>query len=226
MGLPLAYYLTEASVSQILVKQLAIEPQVVQAVSGLLGLFCLPLINAVLLIISDAWWQGQALSLSEALALSRKAWWRLMMGYITISFIFFGWLVVGVLPAFLLLQVLKIDNTAYLVLAGIPAVVVMARYGFMESLIVVRGLEPFFARQRSTELAAGRWPALLACGLLLLLPAQALELFGNELAAWLWPGAGVGAWVVALGVDAAASLLAVWNVVFFYHWFRSIEAES
>ena len=195
-----------------------------EMVVAVLGLIVIPVLNAAVLHLAHADRENRSLGAWTALRSGLSCWFPLVVGYIAISLVVMGWLIVGVLPGLLLLKILGLEQTYYLLPFGLPAVYMAARYGFMETLIVVRGRDPYAARQESMRLSKGNHVAMFVAGILLIGLPLLLEQFAPVIAEQL---AAPGLPVLVTGgvVEFVAGILNLIYLIFFFHWYSLLEQQ-
>lgn len=192
---------------------------------SLLSLVAIPLLNAAVLHLAHADRERRLLGAWTALRSGMVCWFPLVVGYIAISFVVFGWMLVGLVPGFVLLHFLGNDKTYYLLPCLVPAIYMAARYGFMETLIVVRGRDPYAARQESMRLSQGHHTRMFLAGVFLIGLPLALEQFASTLGGMLAP-AGLPAILTGAAIEFTSGLLNLVYLVFFFHWYSQLEQQK
>lgn len=199
----------------------ALEPMS-QAISGILSLLLTPILNAAILHICHADREQRALPVWTAVRTGLSVWLTLIVGYLAVSLAVAGWLLVGLFPGLLVLWLVGQDKTYFLVPFAIPALYMAARYGFMETLIVVRGRDAYAARRESLRLSKGLFGPMLLAGVFFIGTPLALEQFAPllsenlvSLPAWRLPGELLIQWL--------ATLINLLYLVFFFHWYSQRE---
>jgi hypothetical protein len=228
-GLAAAVYLPLTVVGSLIrtssIGDAASAAKVAEVTVSFLGLLVLPLLNAAVLHIAHADREKRAVGAMAAVRSGLSSWFPLIVGYIAISFAVLGWMVVGLIPGLLTLWLVGLDKTYFLVPFLAPAIYMAARYGFMETLIVVRGRDPYSARHESMRLSKGKHARMFVTGITLIGVPLALEqlapTIGEQLAS-----AGPPALIAAAGVDLLAGILNLIYLVFFFHWYSSLEQQK
>jgi len=192
-------------------------------VFGLIGVALMPVTNGVLVWLAERWYEGRPATLSEAMKAMPTYWSRMLTVYVAISFVILGWLLITVLPVFILMQVTHFDQPVLLVPIAAGAVAyAMSRFVFVDTLIVNGARGPYQARQESAALGVGQRGRTFAYTALTYTLPSILEL-GGDLAAAVLPAKNVD--LIALlstGTGLLAACLYVVPSLFFYVYYRSL----
>lgn len=191
---------------------------------GIFGGLLMPLANGWMVALFD---EGYANGASRNLLLpafsrARKAWTKLLTAYISISFILLGWLILSAGPVYLLLMLLKMQKYWWIAVPFglVGGTFCLARFAFVDPLVLVEGLGPYAARHRSSELVRPRRTAVIAYGLATFLIPFALEIAGEFV-----DETKSGEWLpllVEVLTGFLSSLLYVLPVVVFYVYYRQL----
>lgn len=179
---------------------------------GLVDILIAPMANGAAVFMMNRWVDGESVTIKEALVAAKGAWTRLLVAYVSVAFIMLGWLAVTVIPCYAILQIAGLNQPLILVpLVAVVISYVMARYSFLDPLVVVDGMGAYHARSRSADLVKGHLPMILGLGLLSYMPPMVLELGSEALS-----GAGVP---VDPGFDLRYFLMLAGPLsVFLYLW--------
>lgn len=194
------------------------------ALFGLIDLLIAPLANGAAVFMMDRWASGQAVTIREGLKAAKAAWNRLLVAYIAVAFILLGWLAVTVIPCYALLQILHFNQPLVLVpLIVVVICYVMARYSFLDPLIILDGLGAYQARARTGDLAKGHLPLFLGFGLLTYLPPMVLELGSEALTS---AGPINPDWQLLVTLAGPLSVvLYLWPQTLFYLYYRDLKMQ-
>lgn len=213
---------------------------------GLIGLLASPLASGMVMALLAAEADGRALDLGGSIRAATQAWTRLLTVYISMGLVVAGWLVIVIGPCFILLSLFGVDfahatnlnaiaaggaaRAALLVaaaalVAGVVATV-MARYPFVDPLVVLAGKRPWEARHRSAELAKGRRLRIIGMAILLYGPAAALEEGADLVCDRLRDTIGLGAVGVDIVLSLVAALLYIVPAAYFYVWYRELAPAN
>lgn len=147
---------------------------------GLVDLLIAPFANGAAVFMMNRWADGEEVTIREALGAAKAAWTRLLVAYVSVAFVMAAYLAVTVIPLFVIMQVAGFNKPLYLLpLVGCVIAYVMARYSFLDPLVVVDGQTPYNARARSADLVKGHLGTILVLGLLSYSLPMVLEL-GSE----------------------------------------------
>ncbi len=190
---------------------------------GLVGAGLMPVTNGVLVWLAQRWFEGRPATLAEALRAMPTYWTRMFTVYVAISFVILGWLLITVLPAYILMQVTKFNQPILLVPIAVAAVIyAMSRFVFVDTLIVNSARGPYHARQESAALGNGRRGQIVAYAALTYALPSLLE-FGGEMAAAVLPPEKTDLIAaVSTGTGLISACLYVVPSLFFYVYYRSL----
>ena len=140
-----------------------------------------------------------------------------------VSLITLAWLVATVLPAYIGMAMFKIQQPYLLIPFGLVGLVLaLPRFAFIDPVVVIEGLSPFYARQRSAALVKSRRWTVLGCGAVAYALPLCLELAGEGLPDLLGLDARSTGLALSLSVGLASALLYVVPIVFFYTYYRAL----
>ena len=194
---------------------------------GLVGAFLMPVINGCIVWLAQRWYDNEPATLKQAWDAMPSYWSRLLTTYIAISFVLLGWLIVTVLPAYILMMVLKIDQPIYLLPVALAAAAyAMCRFVFVDPLVVNLGRSPWHARQESTALTVGHRGRIIGAGLLTYTLPFILEIAGEFAASYISPERQNVIAAVSTGTGILAALLYIVPVIYFYVYYRVVTAEG
>ncbi len=190
---------------------------------GLLNVLLMPVLNGCIVWILHRGYQGERPSLWAALQAATTYWSRLFVAYVGVSLITLAWLVATVLPAYIGMAMFKIQQPYLLIPFGLVGLVLaLPRFAFIDPVVVIEGLSPFYARQRSAALVKSRRWTVLGCGAVAYALPLCLELAGEGLPDLLGLDARSTGLALSLSVGLASALLYVVPIVFFYTYYRAL----
>lgn len=193
-------------------------------VFGMIDLVLAPFANGMTIFLIDRWASGGTAPYREAFAAAKRSWVRLLVAYIMMSFILLGMLAVTIIPCFVVMRVAGLNQPFFLApVAGLVISYVLARYSFLDSLVVLEGLGAYHARMRSGDLTRGHKLRIMGLGVVTLLPPTVLDL-GSEIFTSVAPGVnhGIPSVLIALAGPASVALY-LWPQVLFYLYYRDLR---
>ena len=190
---------------------------------GLLNVMLMPIINGSVVWIVHRGSIGAAPTLWSALRASGSYWSRLFVSYFAISLILLAWLVATVLPPYIVLVILKIQQLYLLIPFGLAGLLLaLPRFAFIDPLVVIEGLTPFYARHRSATLVKNRRWMVIRCGAMVYSLPLCLELAGEFLPGWLGLDPRHGGLGFSLAVSLISAVLYIVPIVFFYTYYCAV----
>ena len=190
---------------------------------GLLNVMLMPIINGSVVWIVHRGSMGETPTVWGALRASGSYWSRLFVSYFGVSLILLAWLVATVLPAYVVLVVLKIQQLYLLIPFGLAGLLLaLPRFAFIDPLVVIEGLSPYYARQRSAALVKSRCWMVIRCGAMVYALPLCLELAGEFLPGWLGLDQRRGGLGFSLAMSLISALLYIVPIVFFYTYYRAV----
>lgn len=150
-------------------------------VFGFIALLIGPVTNATVVHLLHMAKGGINVPLKDGLACGIRVFPRMLAAYIALSFVVLGWLAVTVLPGAGLLMLLDLKSPYLLAPFGaVGLLLALPPYAFLDSVLVVDGLEAWRARQVSRDLTRGRRLKIVGFGLIALIPAVAMEILADQ----------------------------------------------
>ena len=200
-----------------------------EMIVGILASLLLPLVNGTTVSLARATSEGHPPQLSRALAEAGRCWGRLFTAYLSVGLFLAAFLLLSVLPAFVIMQVLKVEQPWVLLgVAVLTALLVLPRFVFIDAAVVVAGHGPYRARQLSSQLTKGHRLQLTGMAALLMGVPTALEFLGDGLEgrlSWVPVDASFGPWWAVL-VNFTSTLLSIIPGLYFYGYFRHLAAKA
>lgn len=196
-------------------------------VFGLIGAALMPVINGVVVWLAERWYEGRTATLGEAMRAMPSYWSRMLTVYIAISFVLLGWLLVTVLPVYILMQVTHFDQPVLLIPIALGAgAYAMSRFVFVDTLIVNGQRGPYQARQESALLGTGRRGRIVLYSVLTYTLPTILEM-GGDLAATVLPSQKTDLIAaISTGTGLLSACLYVVPSLFFYVYYRGLVSGN
>lgn len=204
-----------------------LTPEMATPVWALLGLVLIPISHGAILLLLKAQYDGQKLSVREALQGGIRVWGKYQVAYLYLSFLVLGWLAVFTLPALGVMMMLGLKQVwllAPFAAAGFAYAVIPLT--FQEAYFVTKDLSPWDARMMSRLLVRGHVTQILGIGLATITLPLALEFAPDLAAQGLGLDVGWGQGFLKAVFGTASAFLYIVPTAAFYVLFRELESHK